>query len=284
MKCKKPHIQELLGSYQMGLLDKDQELEVDAHLLECESCFQEVYKLRPVIELFEEMPERFKEDLQSSGVLRKFTQKPYNLIFIIFSEGFNKLINWFEETLWIKILAPIVVVALIILLILPRHPDNFSDLAVIEKAPYLALKFKGTVETTPSQKLFLEGMKFYEQDNFAEAIQRLSTFLKHEPNNAFGHFYLGVSLLLQDEIKDGIEHLGIASDLSKEQDNKLLLEKCYWNLGNAYLKVNDADNALRIFRLIIELQGDFISQAEKQIKKIEKIKRVKVDTKKAPQH
>ena len=93
-----------------------------------------------------------------------------------------------------------------------------------------------------------------------------------------------MSLLLQDEIKDGIEHLGIASDFSREQDNKLLLEKCYWNLGNAYLKVNDADNALRIFRLIIELQGDFISQAEKQIKKIEKIKREKVETKEARPH
>ena len=278
MKCKKPQMKELLSSYQMGLINKDQELDVEAHLLECESCFQEVYRLRPVFELFEEMPARFKEDLQPSGILGEFIEKPYHLINKTFSEGFQKLIKWFEETFWIKILAPALIVTLIILLILPRHPDNFADLAVIEKAPYLALKFKGPIEITPSQQLFLEGMKFYEQDNFAETIPRLSNFLEHEPDNAFGHFYLGVSLLLQHEIKDGIEHLGIASDLSKEQDNKFLLEKCYWNLGNAYLKKNDAEKALIAFKRAIELQGEYQKNAKEQIKKIETIKKKKADS------
>ena len=54
-----------------------------------------------------------------------------------------------------------------------------------------------------------------------------------------------------------------------EIHNKILLEKCYWYIGNAYLQKNDMKNALLEFNKILELDLELKQDAEKQISRIE---------------
>lgn len=185
--------------------------------------------------------------------------------------------GWLEIPM-IKPLVPIAAVVLLAIFLLPKfffQPSKYADLAIIKKAPYQAIKFKGDIELTRSQQLFADGMKFYNQKKYQAAIQKLTTFLEDEPDNAYGNFYLGVSYILANDIENGIEFLKQASEFSQELTNKLLLEQCHWYLGNGYLKTNDVEPALIEFKNVIKLNGEFKHDAEKQVKKIEKMKQKK---------
>lgn len=260
--------------YQMDLLSDEQNIIVEAHLLECEACFKEVYRLRPVFELLEEMPERFLDDLQPKKTLvRKTIERLKNLFAPILSTSER----WWQKPA-IKILAPatvVIVLAMIFLLPFLFKPTEYSDLVILKKPSYPTLQIKGDIELTPTQKLFEEGIKFYEQDKYTQAIQKLTVYIEQETDNPHGHFYLGSCFVLMKKFEKGIEHLKLASDLSQEQGNQLLLEKCYWYLGNAYLKTNDVENALSNFRQILEMQGEFATDVQQQIIKIDAIKKKK---------
>jgi len=78
--------------------------------------------------------------------------------------------------------------------------------------------------------------------------------------------------LLTNEYKKGIKHLESSAELCQKEGKEILLEKCYWHLGNAYLKVNEVDKALKEFRNVILIGGDFKDDAVSQISKIEELK------------
>jgi len=96
--------------------------------------------------------------------------------------------------------------------------------------------------------------------------------VKRKKKDAYGHFYLGVSFLLTDEYKKGINHLKLASKFSEKEGKEILLEKCYWYLGNAYLKTNDVDYALKEFKNVVTIGCEFKEDAIKQIERIEEMK------------
>ncbi|MDZ7262795.1 MAG: tetratricopeptide repeat protein [candidate division KSB1 bacterium] len=280
MKCTNPRMKKWVNLYQLDLLPEEQKISVEAHLLECEACFQELYRFSPVLEALEEMPERFLDALQPRETLLaqaiRFLKGQVADLKRISALIFSALVRWWEKPA-VKVLVPVTVAALVAMIVLLpeiinlfQPPPHYSDLAVIEKAIYKPLSFRGPVEP---QKLFDEGMRLYEQDNYVEAIPKLAAFLEHEPHDAYGHFYLGVCWLLQGDIRSAIEHLDLASELSQEQSNKLLLEKCYWYLGNAYLKINDVENALIEFRKVVELGEELGEEARKQISRIEERKK-----------
>ena len=96
--------------------------------------------------------------------------------------------------------------------------------------------------------------------------------IKRKKHYAYGHFYLGVSLILTDQAKKGIKHLKAANELCEKQGKDILLEKCHWYLGNAYLKNSDVDKALKEFRNVIVIGGEFKEDAVNQVMKIEELK------------
>lgn len=273
MKCTDKKMRRLVSLYPFDVLREEEKLRVEAHILECDQCFEELYRFRPVIERLEEAPEKFMVALQpaetSLARINRFLRQQIESVKRMVTLIFSALSGWWQRPA-IKILVPVTVTILLAIVFLLPSSKQYSELAILEKAPYQSLTFKGPVELTPPQKLFNEGMTFYEQDNYERAIQKLNAFLKQEPNDAYGQFYLGVSLLLTDGIESGIRHLNVAAELCQEQDNKLLLETCYWYSGNAYLKNNDVENALKMFRQVIEFKGRFEIDARRQITKIEK--------------
>ena len=268
MGCIDPKMKKLVNQYQFDLLPEEDKIKVEAHLLECESCFQELYCLSPALDILEKVPDRFVDAVQSRETILQ-------RVILFFTDNFIPAIsNWWKRPA-AKILIPATVTILLLVIFVLPTTYNYSDLAIIEKAPYEAIKFKGPVELSPVQQLFDEAMIFYEQDDYANTIQKLNKYLEKEPANIYGHFYLGVCFILENKIENGIDHLTTTSTLSQQEDNTLFLEKSYWYLGNAYLQMEKEQDALLTFQKTVELEGEFACRAEEQIKKIEDLKNKK---------
>ena len=276
MKCIDPKMKKLVSLYQFNMLGEEEKFSVEDHLLECDACFEEVYRLCPAVETVVEEPEFFLNALQPKVIIATKVINLFKKTIHGITESMKNIFSAIDEGLRkpaIKILVPLTVVALLLVIFVSPIKKNFSDLAIIENASYLALKVRGFGDKFSStEHLFNQGMKYYQEKNYKQAIQKLNVFVKRKKNDPYGHFYLGVSYLLTDEYKKGVKYLDAATELCQKQDKEILLEKCYWQLGNAYLKINEVDKALVQFRNVIVIGGEFKDDAVSQLMKIEKLK------------
>lgn len=275
MKCMNPEMNELVSMYQCNLLSEEEKLKAEAHILDCPACFKEFYQFNSVVEALEAKPEKFVAELAAGETFVERAigsiKNQVDSLKIMVSSAFSALINWWKRP-GIKILAPAIGVALLLIIFLLPTRSQYSDLAILKKAPYEAIKFKGQVELSSAQKLFIDGMQFYEQNKHKKAIPKLEAFLEQEPDNAYGHFYLGISFILEGELTNGINHLDRSSKICQEQGNRSLLEQCYWYLGNGYLKMNDGEQAWLELKKCAALNGEHETDAQKIIAKIEKMR------------
>jgi len=276
MKCVNPKMKKLVSLYQFNLLGEEEKLTVEDHLLECDACFEEIYRLSPAVEIVEAMPEFFLNAFQPKETyamrITKLFKKTIHALTDLTNNIFSTVAEWWKNPA-IKILVPATAIAILLLILVPPDTKKYSDLAIMENVSYLALKLRGFVdEISPTQTLYNQGMKYYQEKNYTEAIHKLSAFVKRKKKDAYGHFYLGVSFLLTDEYKKGINHLKLASKFSEKEGKEILLEKCYWYLGNAYLKTNDVDYALKEFKNVVTIGCEFKEDAIKQIERIEEMK------------
>ena len=276
MKCIDKRMKKLVSLYQFNMLGEEEKFSVEDHLLECDACFEEVYRLCPVVEIVAEKPEFFLNALQPkvslamriTSLFKKTTQGIIDTTKNIFAT----MDGWIRKPA-IRILVPATVIALLLVVFVTPIRKNFSELAIIENASYLALKVRGVIDGLSStQSIFDQGMKYYQEKNYEQAIPKLNIYVKRKKDDAYGHFYLGVSLLLTDQAKKGIKHLKAANELCEKQGKDILLEKCHWYLGNAYLKNSDVDKALKEFRNVIVIGGDFKEDAVNRVMKIEELK------------
>jgi len=54
MKCTDQEKAKLIGSYELGLLSREEKERFEAHLLECDACFQDLYELSPAVAMLRE--------------------------------------------------------------------------------------------------------------------------------------------------------------------------------------------------------------------------------------
>lgn len=269
MKCNDPEMQKRLSLYQFNLLDESERTRVEAHLLECETCLQAYYEFRPVAETLKVHGAEIVAALQKESLFRRMLKLVKRNVVPPVLKGFNLIRAWWQKPV-IKFLVPVTVTALLAIFLLKPSATSLSDLALIEKAPYLDLHLKSEHEYSTVEKLFMDGMQSYVQDDFSQAIRQLTEYTAAEKENAYGHFYLGVSLLLTNATEKGIEHLQLAADLCQDQGIWGLLEQCYWYLGNGYLKLGERERALEAFRRGIYRQGRLTVKFHEQIEKIKK--------------
>lgn len=252
--------------YQLNLLtDSTEKNLVEAHLLSCESCFQECCHLSPALDLINEKPEYFMEAVRQKESSKQ--KKMTNLI--------SEIFKWIWQA-WskppVRILVPVcATVILAIIFVLPR-PSSYSDLAVIRKAAYQPTGIRGQVQMTDSERLFKEAMDAYNRNQYDESIQKLNEYRGREPGNAHAQFYLGMSHLMKQDLNSGIEHLKISETLCRETENCTLLNQCLWTLANAYLKLGFPDQALPYLRKGLETEGANQDRIQTLIGKIEKMK------------
>lgn len=276
MKCTNPKIKDLVRLYQFGTLTEEQTICVEAHLMECQACMAELFHASPILEIFEENPDQFLEALEPELTWWRWLKQ----FFIEKLESFSEILLSIFSPIYalgrnpaIRLLVSAVAVALIVMLLLPKSSVDYSDLATIAKAPYLGLRLRQPGIETQSKKLFEFAMASYQSDQYDATIPQLDSLLTIKPDHAEGKFYLGVSLLLTENIKDGIQRLKEASLLSQQQENKILLSRCYWYLGNAFLKLNDEKQARENFQYVVLLDTVYIDEAKDQLNRIEQRKK-----------
>lgn len=270
MKCIDPNMKKLVSLYQFNQLDEDDKIRVEAHLLECDVCFQEIYRLSPVVEKMLEIPDCYTGSLRPrmslSNQIRQFLNKVSEMM-----KREIASIKYLALELWkkpaSKIFLPVTVIAMALLCVfyLPVLKTNL-DFSVQDNASYLSNKLRGIYNSFgETENLMSHGIKEFQEEHYKEAIPSLKTNVQRKKSDPYGHFYLGVSLVHTGEYKKGIDHLKIANSLCQKQGKELLLEKCYWYLGNAYLKINDNDKAVTEFYKIVEIGGEYAEQAKNQI-------------------
>lgn len=262
-------MKKLISQYQFGLLPEDQKEKAEAHLLECEACLRELYQMDPALEMLEGNPERFLDILK-----KKKNKEP------VIKNALNRARRRIQLFLavWKRhritgIVTPAAAIIALVLYIQLTAPRQYADLAIIQKSRYEMLHFKSPENLTPDQKALKDALELYEKDLYTEAIAQFKNIIDREPDNAYARFYLGVSLLLTHDLNGARTQFTRAVQFSRYMEDSLLLEKCYWYVGNIYLLNNNADNARQIFQILAAMNGPFRQKAEKQISRMNKLKK-----------
>ena len=261
MKCTDKKIGKLIFLYEFDKLNQGQRKAFEAHLLECDYCFQNLYTLSPVVKKMRENPQAFLPALSVPERI-PFRKKVRAL--------WDKLvpdISGIPVTVLkpVRIAVPVVAAIIAAVLIITGPTNDYSDLARIEPIRYIPVALRGGVEMTKTDILFDQGMELYGAGKYNQAIHKLSQTVSRMPKSADAHFYLGLCYLLTQEADSSIVHFIKAIEFG----NNSLLEKCHWYLGNAYLLKNDEEKALEEFRKVLELKGDWWFDAQDMVKEIE---------------
>ncbi|MBN1782545.1 zf-HC2 domain-containing protein [bacterium] len=275
MKCNNPQIRELVSRYQMNLLtDSAERSRVEAHILSCEHCFQESCSMSPALDLLNEHPQCF---LDAAIKPEPFFKKNPAGVRVVIKNIFDRLTMFFDFILdlWtkppVRILVPVgASIALALVLLLPR-PATYTDLAVIKKADYQPVSFRGVAPASESARIFEDAMKAYVRDDYRESIEKLNAYCAMEPDNAYGRFYLGVSHVMNEELDEGTGHLETALILCRGTDNPVLLNECLWMLGNVSLRLEQPEKAIEYLKENHEIEGADQKRIDQLIDAIEKL-------------
>ena len=242
MSCTNPDMEKLINLYQFGFLSDDQKTKVEAHLLECEACLKELYRISPTLELLNNKPEYFLDTLKSRKTFIARMRSAIKKLFSHIHKMTIKLVSWILLG-WkrpiVKIVVPVMVTACVLLFIFLSSPKQYADLAIVEKSPYEPIRFMGPETLSAAEEIFKSALEFYERDDYKNAIPQFQAFLVYAPENPYAHFYLGVTLHLTNQLDSALKHLEIAEQFSNQMKDNVLLEKIYWHLGNAYLQKNN---------------------------------------------
>ena len=266
MKCVDPAIGKLISLYEFGQLTEEERKAFEVHLLNCDFCFQSLYEMSPVVELMRDNPESFLQALSvEKGVpVGAKVKGVWDSLRFHLTEAFAPI----PKPVWVA--ASVVAVAVLLLIsVLTRQPDKYSELARIEPVQYVALAMRAGESPSESEKLFKQGMEFYAAGKYPEAVGKLSLAVAKEPKNVEAHFYLGLCYLFSQAVDSAIVHLEKAIELG---DN-FLAEKCHWYLGNAFLLKEEPEKALAEFRKVLEFEGDYWFKAQRMIAEIGKIRK-----------
>lgn len=160
-----------------------------------------------------------------------------------------------------------VIAALILIFILRPTDAKYAALAQIEPLFYQPIESRGEESLSETEKLFQQGMAFYQQGDYDSAINKLLLVIKKQPEDVNANFYIGLCYLLIKNPDRAIFHLQKVIELNGD----FLLEKCYWYLGNAYLLKNDGKKAVKMFEKVVAMEGDFEWEARGMIVDIKEI-------------
>jgi tetratricopeptide (TPR) repeat protein len=240
-----------LNEYQKGVFTREQQ----QHVTSCDYC------QKMVIYLGKHRPRPAPAKARQSELSASLKLIP------------KKLGEWIESLLSpiplpVKIAVPVIVAILIIFRMTQSPEIRFAPLARIEPVAYQALVFRGDVPLTPAEKLFKEGMEFYQQKNYTQTIRNLRKSYELNPEDAGTCFYLALCYLLNNEPNRAIDYFRKVFVLKGD----FLYEKTYWYLGNAYLMQEKGKKALEMFEKVIEMKGDYARDAGEMVDEVRNIK------------
>ena len=244
------------AQFEAGEFSREQQ----EHILECNYCSR-------MNALFDKY--RSQQIEVSMSIEEKETRVELKTTWDKLKKKFSDIMKGFSD-IFESIPAPIKIVipaaiSVIILIFTLRAPEaKYAALARIEPLYYQPIEIRGEESLSETEKLFQQGITFYQQGEYRVAINKLLLVIKKQPEDVNANFYLGLSYLLIKKPDQAIFHLQKVIELNGE----FLFEKCYWYLGNAYLLKNDGKTALEIFERVAAMEGDFEWESREMIEKI----------------
>ena len=238
-------------------------IEQKTHIHQCNYCAQMNTLFRKYRSL--------QNEVSISGE-KKETRLEQAMIWDKLKKKFNDLVkglsNIFEPIpAPIKVAIPIMITTVILIFALKTPEAKYAALAQIEPLYYQPIEVRGEESLSEIEKLFQQGIAFYQQADYDSAINKLLLVIKSQPEDINANFYVGLCYLLLKKPDQAIVHLQKVIELKGE----FLFEKCYWYLGNAYLLKNDRKKALEIFEKVVAMEGDFEWEAREMIVDINEI-------------
>lgn len=147
--------------------------------------------------------------------------------------------------------ALLAVAAGLALLIRPAKQGPWDEISILKADR--GLEWRDAAEEAPAgaPAAYVEGMRLYDQDDFAGAEALLAAAAAANPAHAPAHFYRGVSLLLLERAPEATAALAAAARFDRGPRR----EEALWYLALASLKARDEDQALAALDEIVAAAG-----------------------------
>lgn len=120
---------------------------------------------------------------------------------------------------------------------------------------------RSTAESEKEQ-LLIDIFKYYDNNDYQNAISNIRENLKTNDDNNLLKFYLSISLMEQDEFKLSEQYL---KQLVKNR-NHIFWEQSHWYLALNYIKQNNNTEAIQILKVIVAEDMSKKKEAEQLIK------------------
>ncbi len=189
-----------------------------------------------------------------------------SLIDITSDKNSNSLIIFIDtRRKFLSIAATIIIfisVSLSILLPLKQAPDQLFN---SNYNTYPALANIRSIESNHEcDKLLLSSFNFYEKHDYKKASESFSKVLIMDSSNVIALFYLALCELENNNLEISEEHL---YDLILRKDH-LFWEQAHWYLALLYLKQEDNEKAILVFKEIIKEEMVYTARAERILRKL----------------
>jgi hypothetical protein len=115
------------------------------------------------------------------------------------------------------------------------------------------------VAASNQEPLFGEAMKYYRQRDYARASFSLRQATARQPENPEIRFFLGVSYLLTNDTRAGIQELRVAGGLGTSP----YVDRIHFYLAKAFLRQKDTINAMRELDALVDNGGTLAEPAKK---------------------
>ena len=99
-------------------------------------------------------------------------------------------------------------------------------------------------------------MKYYDSQDYENAIKELSAYLKKYPGDETAHFYLGITYLATGDPKNSINQFSTISDSSR------FSTQVKWFTALAHIVNEDSDEAKPILQELINTSSSYSEKAE----------------------
>lgn len=256
MKCEDFQKTDVIDNYIQGKLSEKEREEFARHYFECDRCFEELKFRESLVRVCRKHGEAlFAEFSDARAADRK--------------EALGKVPNrifpgplW--RIRWAYAVAPLVVILILMALFVNVFsPNRYKNLADVKPYPYLLAGLRSGA--SDQERLFHEGMRFYTDGEYDEASRLLEQCIATDSEDVLAQFFLGVSLLLDGKPAKAIQNLGEVS--IAEPDSEIF----HWYLGQAYLKKGLGEEAREEFVKVRDLDGNYRSNAEALIRRIDEM-------------
>lgn len=106
------------------------------------------------------------------------------------------------------------------------------------------------VAASEAKNKFDQGIQFFKQGNYEEAIQAFEAVLKDIPDFAECHYNIGMAYLRKGDIDQAKKYMETAIELKPD------FIEAYFGLGQAYIAEKDEEKATEIFKKAIDIKPD----------------------------